>query len=84
MTFVRAFPEGIRPYIALTKDAADDGNYGFRAIARLLGYLEASWRDIRMELLSELQSHLPHYEQIYGSRQRVKSWSNYYHTLMIA
>lgn len=71
MTFVRAFLEGIRPYIALTKDVAADENYRFRAIARLLGYLEDSWRDIRMELLSKLQSYLPHYVQIYGSRQRV-------------
>lgn len=54
MTFVWAFPEEIRPYIALTKDVTADGNYGFRAIAGLLGYPEDSWRDIRIKFLSEL------------------------------
>lgn len=74
MTLVRVFLKGIRPYIALTKDMAIDGNCGFKVIARLLEYPENSWRDIRVKLLSELRSHLPHYKQIYGSRQRVNEF----------
>lgn len=42
ITFIRAFLEEIRPYIALTKDVATDGNCGFRALAGLLRYPEDS------------------------------------------
>ncbi|CAB4292351.1 unnamed protein product [Prunus armeniaca] len=39
----------IRPFIMGAKDVKSNGNCGFRAIARLLGYRENSWRKLHLQ-----------------------------------
>ncbi|XP_028109335.1 uncharacterized protein LOC114308047 [Camellia sinensis] len=60
------------PFIKLMKDVDGDGNYGFRAIAGLLGLGENDWVQVRRDLLLELNNHRDEYVVLYGSHERVK------------
>ncbi|CAL8076721.1 unnamed protein product [Prunus armeniaca] len=70
-------PVAIRPFIMGAKDVKSDGNCGFRAIARLLGYRENSWRKVRRELLNELKNDEFLYEFIFQSVEKSHPLSEY-------
>lgn len=49
--YIMHFPAGICLFIQYITDVAADENYGFRAIAGLLGMREDSWAQVRVDLL---------------------------------
>ncbi|XP_028066880.1 uncharacterized protein LOC114269717 [Camellia sinensis] len=55
------FPPMLIPFLKLIKDVDGDGNYGFRAIAGLLGLGENDWVQVRRDLLLELNNHRDEY-----------------------
>ncbi|XP_028116209.1 uncharacterized protein LOC114313977 [Camellia sinensis] len=68
--YVDAFPSGLKPYIKFVKDAAADGNCGFRAIVTSIGHTEDDWAQVRCDLLGELHIHKKEYITLYGSYER--------------
>ena len=61
----------MKSYISLVKDVANDENFGFRAIADLMGLGEDKWLQVRKDLIRELISHKEDYNKLYGSSDRV-------------
>jgi len=53
------------------KDVASDGNCGFKAIAELMGFGEDGWLQVGTDLLTELNSYVDHYKQLFGTQERV-------------
>lgn len=68
---MRFFSKGIWPYIRNVIDVATDRHYDFRIIVGLMGFIEDNWAQVRENLVCELDSHGPLYEQLYGSSARV-------------
>ena len=64
-TLINQFLPIMRPYIQLIKDVRPDGNFGFRAIASMMGFGEDGWRQVRRDMLNELLSHRTLYEGMY-------------------
>lgn len=54
--YIMHFPDGIHPFIQYIRDVAADRNYGFKAIATLLGMGDNSWAQVQADLLQELNS----------------------------
>ncbi|GMP21993.1 hypothetical protein CsSME_00000180 [Camellia sinensis var. sinensis] len=69
--YFKQFSEKLRPYICHIKDIQADDNYGFRAIAGLIGLGEDDWQQVKRNLLTELHSNVVHYMQLFGSQERV-------------
>ena len=72
VSHIESFPEGLRPYIRHIKDAAADGNCGFRAIAGLVGLTEDGWAQVMIDILDKLVAHEDQYKQLYGAESRVQ------------
>jgi len=51
---------------------ATDGHCGFRVIVGLMGFREDNWAKVRENLVYELDSHDPLYEQVYRLSKRVQ------------
>ncbi|KAL7236169.1 hypothetical protein ACSBR1_019437 [Camellia fascicularis] len=70
-SFVGEFPKSLRPYIQRVEDVVTDGNCGFRAIAKLMGFGEDGWLRVRNDLLKELRTHLDHYKSLFLGQEKV-------------
>ncbi|KAI7936488.1 hypothetical protein MJO29_015791 [Puccinia striiformis f. sp. tritici] len=66
-------PPDLQPYITQVFDPTADGNCGFRCIARVLGYKEDGWFQVRQELLKEATNHLAAYSKLQGGEETMKS-----------
>nr|XP_027187201.1 uncharacterized protein LOC113785056 [Cicer arietinum] len=64
-SFKTQFPTYIRPYIEDIVDVVADGNFGFRAIAALLGWTEESWALVRSQLDKEIGLHKDVYSNVF-------------------
>ncbi|KAM6547138.1 hypothetical protein CsatB_018814 [Cannabis sativa] len=65
-SYMNSLPCELKPYIQVIKDVAQDGNCGFRAIAGLLDMGEDNWRQVRKDLINELDHHRNDYKRLYG------------------
>ncbi|KAM1005739.1 hypothetical protein ACFX1T_002602 [Malus domestica] len=72
ISYIDAFPIGLRPFIQQVKDVCHDGHCGFRAVADLVGLGENGYLQVRNDLLTELSSYSAHYGELYGSTDRVR------------
>ncbi|KAM1682919.1 hypothetical protein COP1_034193 [Malus domestica] len=72
ISYIDAFPIGLRPFIQQVKDVCQDGHCGFRAVADLVGMGENGYLQVRNDLLTELSSFSAHYGELYGSTDRVR------------
>ena len=60
------------PFIIHVKDVQADENYGYRAIANLLGFEEDGWAQIRRDMLQEINAYAHLYLGVYRSAECVK------------
>ncbi|KAL7193515.1 hypothetical protein ACSBR2_025178 [Camellia fascicularis] len=74
--FLEAFPSELRRCIKYVKDVTADGNFGFRAVAGLMGFGEEGWLQVRKDLLKELHAHSDHYRKLSGSQERIDDLTN--------
>ena len=64
------FPPQIQQFVHSIVNVESDGHCGFCMIAGLLGMSEHNWRDIRYNLIGELQYFCVQYMQLYKSDTR--------------
>ncbi|XP_038683661.1 protein FAR1-RELATED SEQUENCE 5-like [Tripterygium wilfordii] len=74
--YLSQFPPILHPYIMFVKDVRADGNYGFRAIAGLLGFGEDAWVNVRHNLIDELRTFWAEYVDLFGGYERTCSIYN--------
>lgn len=69
-TYTNQFPKGYHQYIASQTDVTADGNCGYRVVAEAMGFGQKAWRNVRKDLLQELQSMPSLYKDlIYGPKR---------------
>ncbi|XP_027189389.1 uncharacterized protein [Cicer arietinum] len=65
-------PVKIHKFIDDIIDVGDDDNYGYRAVAALLGMGENCWAFIRQQCVIELQEFMSHYKILFGGENYVR------------
>ncbi|KAG5564780.1 hypothetical protein RHGRI_000851 [Rhododendron griersonianum] len=71
--FINQFPEAIRPYIESVKNVESDGKCGFRSISAFMKEDcggEHGWKEVRKDLLQELDTNFSLYEKVAATTRR--------------
>ncbi|KAK1258460.1 hypothetical protein QJS04_geneDACA017290 [Acorus gramineus] len=63
--YIAEFPPFLTPFISNIYDVPGDGHCGFRVVASFLGMSNNGWRDVRTDLLAEIEQHPDEYNLVF-------------------